>query len=343
MVGGLNSVSSARGNFVVATSNMPTYKRAPSDDFLRLLKEGFLSPLLHLGEQTVAGRHHDVHLRIGDEVHVYRGLTRLVAAKRRRDGKVEVSASPTYTSQTCAEGLFGVWSAEDEESQRFENVLSRYLDEVCVALRHTEKEGGVQTSWSRDSERLPWTPFDREAVLSYESEQQASKGRKFTEVEQAHSLLKTIATKRPGRRGQKWSEPSSPGKELDQLAVDPKGNLVLIELKYAEGDGNSAEIYYSPLQLLQYIHEWKRALGWLSVWRDLQELIDARVALKIMRKAPKLTGGIRAAVCFGKDGRSKEVKRRYYETLGIVNAHLPSNVGPIETWKLDDGGEAESI
>lgn len=308
---------------------------------MNILKEGLLSPLLHLGEETVAGRHHDVHLRIGDEVHVYCGLTRILAAKRRTDGKIKVSAHETYTSQTCAEGLFRVWSDKDDEYRSFETALAQYQEKVCVKSRHTEKEGRVQTIWSRV--RSPWTPFDREAVLSYENEQQASQSREFTQVEQARSLLKTIASQRPARRGQTWNEPSSPGRELDQLAVDEKGSLVLVELKHASGDGNLAEIFYSPLQLLQYIYEWKRALGSLSIWRDLQELIDARVALGLMPEVPRLTGGLRAAVCFGDDGRSEEVNRRYYETLGIVNAHLPSDIAPVETWKFEDGGRPEAL
>ncbi len=319
-------------------ANMPTYKRAPSSDFMEFLKKGLLSPLLHLGDGTIAGRHHDVHLRIGNEVHVYTGLTRLVTAKLRRDRKIEVSAHETYAGQTCAEGLFRVWSEEDYEGRSFSIALSRYLEQVCVASRHTEKEGSVQTIWSRVTS--PWTPFDREAVLSYENEQQARNSREFSEVEQARLLLKTIAA---GRSGRRWQEPPSSGKELDQLAVDEKGNLVLIELKHAARVGNSAEIYYSPLQLLQYIHEWKRALGSLSIGRDLQELIDARVSLGLTPEAPQLTGSLRAAVCFGNDGRSEEVKRRYYETLGIANAHLPSDAGPIETWKFEDGGEPEAI
>lgn len=321
----------------MTTSTAPSYRRAPSEDFMCLLKQGPLSPLLDLETQKIADRHHDVHLRNGDEVHVYCGLTRLVAAKRRgRDGKIEVSAHNAYASQRCAKGLFRVWSEEDNGS--FATALNRYLEKVCVASRHTEKEGEVQTTWSRV--RSPWTAFDREAVLSYENEQQAEEGRKFSEVERARSSLKTIAVERPGGR---WMEPPLPGKELDQLAVDSEGNLVLIELKHAARDGNSAEIYYSPLQLLQYIHEWRRALGWSSVWQDLQKLIDARVELRLMPEVPQLTGGLRAAVCFGSDGRSKEVKRRYYEVLGIVNAHLPPSVRPIETWKFEDGGEPRAI
>ena len=152
------------------------------------------------------------------------------------------------------------------------------------------------------------------------------------------SLLETIAD-RPGRRGESWAKPSGGGRELDQLAIDGEGNLVLIEIKDATTSAGSAAIFYAPLQLLQYVHEWRHAFGWLSVSKDLQKLIEARQEVGLMPSAlPELTGGIRAAVCFGEDKRSEEVMRRFYEALGVVNAHLPPNVQPIETWSYGNDG-----
>ena len=129
-----------------------------------------------------------------------------------------------------------------------------------------------------------------------------------------------------------WAKPSKGGKELDQLAVDPAGRLVLIELK----DGSKrSEVYYAPFQLLQYVWEWHAALG--AVWSDLQKLIGARVALGLApQDAPRLNGGIRAVVGFGRDTRSDEVKRRYRKVLDVANEHLPPGVGPIETWEITD-------
>ena len=51
---------------------------------------------------------------------------------------------------------------------------------------------------------------------------------------------------------------------------------------------------------------------------------------------PNLTGGLRAVVCFGRDGRSEEVKDRYDRVLKVVNQHLPPLVPPIETWALEE-------
>ena len=50
---------------------------------------------------------------------------------------------------------------------------------------------------------------------------------------------------------------------------------------------------------------------------------------------PPLTGGLRAAVGFGNDRRSPEVRDRYLEVLNIANAHLPPGIPPIETWALE--------
>ena len=319
----------------------PTYPRAPSEQMEQLLLEGFLAPLLRVREREKSGCNLDVHLRPDNEVHVYCGLTRIAVAKRKGDGTIQVSAHDTYQTQgEPSKDLFRDWTAQEAG---FEDALTRYLEHVEVADRYTAKEGRIQAAWSRVT--WPWTPFDREAVLNYANEQEAEESRKFPQVESARSLLSTIAVARPGRGGKQWQEPASGGgSELDQLAVDDEGNLVLVEFKHAARGGNPSQIYYAPLQLLQYVHEWRRALGWLSVWRDLQNLIEARQKIGLTPQLPKLklTGRIRGAICFGIDERSEEVKRRFYEALGIVNAHLPQGVRPIETWKFKEGGKPEA-
>ena len=126
--------------------------------------------------------------------------------------------------------------------------------------------------------------------------------------------------------------------EIDQIAVDPQGRLVIVELK----DASASDVYYAPFQLLQYVWEWHNALG--AVRGSLQKLLDARVALGLTpANVPRITGGVRAAIGLGDDGRSEEVRHRYERVLGVVNAHLPLGVSPIETWKLWVAGPPEHI
>ena len=143
----------------------------------------------------------------------------------------------------------------------------------------------MQDQWSRVN--FPWTPFDREGVLGGSHRT----GRDFSQVKAAQAELNNLAT------DQGWPAPSATGTAVDQLAVDPEGRLVLLELK--DAGKSSSEVYYSPFQLLQYVWEWNEALG--AERSNLQAVIDARVEVGLTAVGvPLLQGGIRAAVGFGR-------------------------------------------
>lgn len=122
--------------------------------------------------------------------------------------------------------------------------------------------------------------------------------------------------------------------EVDQLAVDSDGRLVLIELK----DASSSNVDQAPFQIREYLQKWYYALaGNLVLIGQVQALLDARVKMGLTPQGiPDLTGGLRGAVCFGADARSDEVKHRYGMVLDIVNDLLPPGVGPIETWAVTE-------
>ena len=315
----------------------PAYDRAPSRELQEHLSPGgFLAPLLALSKRKVARCRLDVHLRRCDKVIVYCGLTKLVDVCL-KNGMADVTAQRTYTTQPCVGDLFREWNTRESG---FEETLSDYLDNVVVAEAQTGREGSIQARWSRITE--PWIPFDRDAVLAYDSETEKAKAMEFKEVEEAYVQLGAIVSSRrklPSRKDH-WAKLPQKKKsnELDQIAVDPQGRLVIVELK----DASASDIYYAPLQLLQYAWEWHNALG--TVRGSLQSLIDARVALGLTpANVPRITGGIRVAIGFGGDDRSEEVRHRYERVLAVVNAHLPSRVPPIETWNLWVAGPPERI
>ena len=300
-----------------------SYDRTPSEKLKRLFDTGgLLAPLLNLTDRRVCGLPLEVFCRVKDEVHVYCGLTRLLRVERYND-KVNVSAHETYSEQSCADGFFRHWNINDRIE--FEKSLDRYLSHVKVSGRHTKGEGFVQSLWSRVTEC--WLPFDREAVLGYSSQEESKIARECGQVESARVELDIIVRS----ASPPWASPSSSGREIDQLAVDPNGSLVLIELK----DASAKSVFYAPFQILSYIWEWNNAIQ--SVLNQLQTLLDSRVELGLISSAvPKLTGDIRAAICFGPDTRSDEVKRRYSKVLEVVNRHLPPGFPPIDTWIRKD-------
>ncbi len=305
-----------------------SYNRVPSQELLALVKPGkFLAPLVELNEREVSGTKLDVHFRLDDEIHVYCGLTRLLTARRlkRPDGNVSVKAYDTYTRQPCSEGLFRRWL---EGEHGLSDKIDTYLESVKINSRFTRGEGAVQSQWSQIAD--PWVPFDREAELEYESIEHRAEATRFPQVKAAFDIILVEAWQRG------WKAPEMGARKVDQLAVDLSGQLTLIELKNAPAGGKD-KVYYAPFQLLHYVWEWHSALEANRL--GLQDLIDARMDLGLTRPdVPRLTGGIRAVVCFGHDTRSVEVARRYNTVLDIVNRHLPPGVSPVETWQHTDEG-----
>ena len=310
-------------------SQIINYPRAPSNGLRELLEPGgFLAPVIALHGRRFNGLELDVHFRIKDEIQVYCGLTRILTVRRlqRPSGRLIIDADGKYTGQTRAKetGLFRRWV---EGEKGLSDAIEAYLASVEVNTSFTIGEGAVQSRWSRVTE--PWIPFDREGVLNYESTEHRQRAKKYPGVDAAFESIQAVA------RDCGWKELKPGARKVDQLAIDPLGRLVLIELKDAKA--NDHRVYYVPFQLLQYLWEWHGALE--AVQSDLQELLDARsiFGLMVTEVAP-LKGGTRAAVGFGPDNRTVEVKRRYDIVLEIANNHLPPGVAPIETWEHTDSG-----
>ena len=244
MVGGVNLLNGAR-NRVMPKPNV-SFNRTPSPQLRALLKPGhFLSPILDLRFQDtkVSCLGLDVHFRRDDVIHIYCGLTRVVALKRmRRDGVLKLYADKFYMDEPGRDTFFRKWHSDE---LTFVRELHNYIQTVEVNPRHRTKEGSIQQKWSHVSDM--WTPFDREARLEYRSEEYRKRARKFEGVEGAFcQLTRNWEDKR--KRGVRWAKPTKTGIKVDQLAIDSKGHLVLIELKDAES-GTPSEIYYSPFQL----------------------------------------------------------------------------------------------
>ena len=316
---------------LMATTQLITYNRAPSKELQALLQpKRLLAPLLALNRRKHKDIELDVHFRPDDKIHVYCGLTKLLTVQRLKNGNVKAGAHLTYSEQPCAQALLRRWGANESG---FGNALNTYLNSVDVKSRYIQGEGAVQLRWSRV--RDPWLPFDREAVLGYENMALQNQSREFSEVECVRAELENM------NAGCRWGKLSpQDGVELDQLAVDSDGRLALIECK--DASKGAAKMYYAPLQLLQYVWEWHTVLE--GVRGQLQELIDVRMELGLTpRSAARLTGGIRAAVCFGPDKRSADVKSRARIVLDVVNRNLPPSVPVIEIWAMDAGNSPRQL
>ena len=331
------------GKFDNLVRDSVAFPRAPSD--LKKLLERPLASLLELHGHKLDVRditklnvpdgtmRLDVHFRIDDTITVYCGDTRLLVVQR-RDGSLALTVPKNNISEQYNEDLKGkkgrkivknkkgepIYITWKTDESGFEDELDYYLGpEKNNENRNVQVRTGrwitgealLHEKWAYVHEEWPewprvvdsWTPFDREATL------------------------------KNGLRRKKR------GRELDQLAVDRDGSLVLVEIKVAE-KAKPSDIK----QLSDYIEEWDWALRQSKVredlQKDLQNLIDARKKLGLTPQdvpCPDLDRPIRAAICFGSEGLSK-IKSDFYEKLDAVNARLPKGVNPIEIWKLDKEG-----
>lgn len=203
--------------------------------------------------------------------------------------------------------------------------VGEYLDQVKIKRRFLESEGAVQSAWSRVE--APWMNLDREAQITYASREEQRALREAPEVAVASAEVQALAAG--------WAPVPPPNRaaKLDRLAVDGEGRLVLLELK----DGAaSAGLYYAPLQLLQYVWEWHRALE--SLREGLEALRLARVELGLSPlEIPGISGGIRPVLAWGEGSPRAEVGRRLRQVLAVANRHRPAGVGEMEIWGLRGG------
>jgi hypothetical protein len=338
---------------------MLRYKRAPSKKFKEALKDEkrlrFLLSGLTGGDKGPL----DVQFRENDRLMFYSGGTCLLGA-RYLGARVRFSASDTYclldpsTEEKTKKELFAQeWSVDDD---KLPAAISTYLSKVSVQRQWKEMEGDVQMRWADLKRSLPWTPLDREAVLGYHKGKDRTNQQDIEDVRNAWQELHR-------RQGGRWPQiPLSKAKvpdgcerlmkrprELDQLAVDKEGRLVLIELKYASPSssvkkGSASSVYCAPLQLLQYVHEWHRGFASGDLLNQLQELVDSKVELGLLPPTvPKLTGALRPVVAFGDALPAGGAKAKFETVLEVANGFLPSGVPRIEVWNLETGGEPRQL
>lgn len=304
---------------------MPSYPRAPSEAFRRLLT-GPLASLLE--RRLVAGSPVDPQLRDVDVLSLYVGCTAVLSVRLVGE-EVELSTHRSYGA-ALFEGArsVGEYLTLRAPTAGLGERVGEYLDQVKIKRRFLENEGAVQSAWSRLD--APWMSLDREAQITYASREEQRLLREAPAVAAASAEVQALAAG--------WAPVPPPNRaaKLDRLAVDPEGRLVLVELK---DPAESAGLYYAPLQLLQYVWEWHRALG--SLREGLEALRLARVELGLSPgEIPAISAGIRPVLAWGEGRPRAEVGRRLQQVLAVANRHRPEGVLEMELWGLRGGGGA---
>jgi hypothetical protein len=225
------------------------------------------------------GRHlADVQLRAVGSLSwatIYCGLTNVLHLEYRRTRGYRLRADNRYMNANQAgpsEGMLGwtTWSMaaqlmagwpaiEAYMTSQFKSVAKRYIG-----------EGAVQAMLCANGGES-YQVIDREAVFGF---------RDTRERERVHEELRTPlvdALAGPSSDGW-WKPPTKLGGELDILAVDARGRLLVMEVKPAD---TLAGITWAPLQVSFYAHlfrHWSEAVGRESA-EILSRMLQQRIAI----------------------------------------------------------------
>lgn len=228
------------------------YNRKISNTFSKLIENG--GELRWLFDFVI--NHKELDFLIGKNnskewISVYRGLTRIISILPRNNTSVFIDGDDSYKG--ISPNLYGQKSVNENFQNDIENLITQ-IEQNKQFDRYYEnmKEGYFQNELSRiygicGSSDTDFVIIDKEAVIGYSN--QAEKDNILGNIQQKYKQLqRKISLLNPERYG-KDLEKKAIGNEVDFLALDKEGNILLIEYKHGT---NTSGIYLSPLQIGMY-------------------------------------------------------------------------------------------
>ena len=185
-------------------------------------------------------------------VFVYRGTTRLLDIAL-VGGLVRISAHQKYTDLAHKNNL-DIYRDRDLSDLDFEYGFIQLISYIPKDTHYdNKKEGYFQNLFSRQFGILSegtedFVVIDKEVVIGYQNMQ--IKEKYFGDHQKTFKNIYGCLSKHLHNVGSKLSE-KDPGNEIDFLAVDKRGKVLLIEFKHSS---NPAGIYLSPIQIGLYCH-----------------------------------------------------------------------------------------
>lgn len=184
-------------------------------------------------------------------ISVYRGLTRIISIRLINDNTVYIDAATTY--KNLSPNLYGQKNLSENYQNEIEYLINQ-IEQNSIFDRYykNKKEGFYQNELSKifgicGKPDTDFVIIDKEAVIGYSD--QAEKDNLFGNLQQKYKQLqREISDLNPKLYGKDLGKKAI-GNELDFLALDKDGNILLIEYKHGT---NTSGIYLSPLQIGMY-------------------------------------------------------------------------------------------
>lgn len=186
-------------------------------------------------------------------ISVYRGLSRMVSITKykRKTDKIKIDGAKAY--KDIIPSLYGEKSINDDFQEDLETLINKIkTNDKFDRYYKNKQEGFYQTVLSRKygingTKNDKFVIIDKEAVVGFEDacEKECFFNKFKPTYKDFQEYLSVLNAKKYGANLKK----KSVGNELDFLALDSEGNILLIEYKHGT---NTSGIYLSPIQIGMY-------------------------------------------------------------------------------------------
>jgi hypothetical protein len=303
------------------------YNRTLSDAFSKLIEAG--GDLRWLFD--FVKNQEDLDFQIGrnnyrEWISVYRGTTSIIKILHSKDlTKIKVEGAPSYKKMIPS--LYSSKTIYDNFHKELEVIIRMIQGEPKFdKYYNNKKEGYYQNILSRKYGicGLPTDDFviiDKEAVVGYKDEDE--KAILMGPIQKKYKdLHKEISVSNPKLYG-KYDGKKNTGNELDFLALDKNGNILLIEFKDRE---SPAGIYFSPMQIGMY-YDIFCGLSKQSISKTVFEMLTQKQKIGLINPSwvrPPEIKEIIPVLIISEYNYNSSAKARFDEILGFIRARLGS-------------------
>ena len=316
------------------------YNRKISGSFAQLIKEGGDLRWLYYYVKD----QDDLDFLIGKNhskqwISVYRGLSRLITIQKTSSpNTVKIDGANSY--KAIMPNLYGKKNTTFDFRSNLDKLIHHVAnDEKFDRYYSNRKEGYFQNQLSRkygiDGKKdNDFVIIDKEAVIGYSN--QKEKDRQFGELQKKYKKVqREVSSLNPKRYGKDLGKKAI-GNELDFLALDKSGNVLLIEYKQGQ---NTSGIYLSPLQIGLY-YELFTNFPKFDLEKAIFEMLSQRQEIGLIPPDWNPPNGIKDIIpvlIISEYNYRSSAKKKYQEILNICRKKLGNDfLSSIKTYNYTE-------
>lgn len=256
-------------------------------------------------------------------ISIYRGLSRILTITGKQNyQKIKLDAAKSYKDITCT--LYGIKSVPCNFKGELEALIKRVGNEKKFdRYYNNRKEGFFQNELSRKfgicgRNTDEFVILDKEAVVGFAN--RSEKKEIYDPIRAKYKQLQRDISFRDSKRYGKDLDKKAIGNELDFVALDKNGNILLIEYKHAT---NTSGIYLSPLQIGMY-HELFSRLPKKLLFNAVHEMLEQKKRIGLINSKwnkPEI-GEIIPVLVISEYNYNQSAKKKFQEIMNFTREKI---------------------